>query len=552
MNGTNVRTLFFILKKHFVPYWRTFVLLFILFAVHSASSIYLPFAMSAMITSLGEPANNISTSVLTVMTLGTISTLSAFVLNITKSIMANRISVNLRTEITNQIAFGEPKTVDYSNTSGQVITRLMEDTATLIVNLVNVFEIVLSIMSAIVTLIVLSYHFNYILCLILIGYVLLYLLMPVIFRRKFYRIQKSLKNSRASAISFVGSLLEGLEVTKLFSTTSASWMNSNAKDKWNDLSRITVKFTVARGYLSLVQQILNYSSICGLVLIGLLISKHGTTSVSEILAFVLYTDRIRGVASVAAESPNVFTSIQVSLERLREHIQFKPFKFPYSQNSKVASVDFHNVTVKIGERVLLEEANLSIPDSGTVIVTGDNGVGKSTLTKCLVGLQRLDKGYVTWNKAIEQNGGIAYVPQNVPVFNCSLYDNIVLGHDLMCENIEELLRMLGWTGELNLEQEFASASPPSGGQRKRIGLARAFLSNANVIILDEIESGLDKPDTIIQAIKDRFRLVVAVTHYPNLWGPDETIRFSDQVLVPFKDSELCFGGEGLPPVALNN
>jgi len=87
------------------------------------------------------------------------------------------------------------------------------------------------------------------------------------------------------------------------------------------------------------------------------------------------------------------------------------------------------------------------------------------------------------------------------------------------KTVIEILRELGWSGNIELDTEYSQESTPSGGERKRIGVARAILSKPAITIVDEIEAGLDNPIALIQVLCKYNHTVLTVTHNPELWQP---------------------------------
>jgi ATP-binding cassette subfamily C protein len=132
--------------------------------------------------------------------------------------------------------------------------------------------------------------------------------------------------------------------------------------------------------------------------------------------------------------------------------------------------------------------------------------GKTTLVDIILGLIIPDSGEIwisgeTPNKAIQKwDGAIAYVPQDVLVVNKSVRENLTLGYDTNTVP-DNLINFALDTASLN---DFVTSLPNgvntevgergasiSGGQRQRLGIARALITNPHLLVLDEATSALD-------------------------------------------------------------
>lgn len=150
--------------------------------------------------------------------------------------------------------------------------------------------------------------------------------------------------------------------------------------------------------------------------------------------------------------------------------------------------------------------NLSISEYESIAIVGKSGSGKTTLIEMLVGNLNPDSGKLLIGQCsaatfVASNPGvISYVPQQVPIFNKSISENIALGltANAIDENrIKSLLKKVGlWEYIESLPAGVAtvvgdSGAGLSGGQRQRIGIARALFYSPKILILDEATSSLD-------------------------------------------------------------
>jgi ATP-binding cassette, subfamily C, bacterial CydD len=217
------------------------------------------------------------------------------------------------------------------------------------------------------------------------------------------------------------------------------------------------------------------------------------------------------------------------------------------------AIRFHDVTVSYPDRSTpaLASLTLDVHPGDVVALTGPSGAGKSTALAVLLGFVRPGTGRVTVGGAALSDVDvdawrqrIAWVPQRPYLFAGTIADNIRLGDPAATgEAVREAARLAGAT-------EFLDALPDgldtllsddgaglSAGQRQRIALARAFLRDAPLVLLDEPTANLDAETErgILDAIRRLAvgRTVVLAAHRPTL--------------IALADREVCLAPTGVAP-----
>lgn len=174
-------------------------------------------------------------------------------------------------------------------------------------------------------------------------------------------------------------------------------------------------------------------------------------------------------------------------------------------------LNIEKVTKGYGDRVLFDKVTLGINQGDKIGVIGVNGTGKSTFLKILAGLETPDEGQVTKGSNIT----VTFLPQN-PVFE---KDESIISYVIKDKkdknehyNIEsEAKKILTQLGIIDFD---ADISKLSGGQRKRIALARTLVAPSDILVLDEPTNHLDS-DMVIwleQYIKKFKGQLIMVTH----------------------------------------
>lgn len=193
---------------------------------------------------------------------------------------------------------------------------------------------------------------------------------------------------------------------------------------------------------------------------------------------------------------------------------------------------------------VLHGLSFDIPDGEFVSVLGPNGVGKSTLFKCILGLLKGFQGQIVVDgqstvgmhpKQLAKT--IAYVPQNhYPTFNYSVFDMVLMGTSSLVSGFsspgkreEELayqaLKRLDL--EYLLDRDYAHIS---GGEQQLVLIARALAQNAHTIIMDEPTANLDYGNQLRVLQRIRSLISEGYTIIQSTHNPDQSQFFSDRIL----------------------
>jgi ABC-type sugar transport system ATPase subunit len=196
-------------------------------------------------------------------------------------------------------------------------------------------------------------------------------------------------------------------------------------------------------------------------------------------------------------------------------------------------------------RVLLDVPSLVLHGGRTIAILGPNGSGKTTLLRTIAGLDRPREGRVLIGGLPANASRVAYVFQEQVFLRRSVRDNLELGLRLRgLETQERQLRMEEASRLLGITHLMGRrADRLSGGEGRRVSLARALCLRAPLVLLDEPLEGLDRP-TYSRLLHELPQLLAAfdatkilVTH-----SPDEALRFA-QDLVVLIDGKVLASGE---------
>ena len=175
------------------------------------------------------------------------------------------------------------------------------------------------------------------------------------------------------------------------------------------------------------------------------------------------------------------------------------------------SITIDGLRKSFGDRVILDDVSLEVHDGETLAVIGASGAGKSVLLKNIVGLLEPDAGRVivdgqhvaglTRPELYVLRRQVGYVFQFAALFDSmSVFDNVAMGLRRIPEMTEEAIAERVQDSLARVEMEdFMTRLPAqlSGGQRKRVGFARAIATRPKYLLYDEPTTGLDPVTTAV-------------------------------------------------------
>lgn len=211
-----------------------------------------------------------------------------------------------------------------------------------------------------------------------------------------------------------------------------------------------------------------------------------------------------------------------------------------------------------GERQVLRDVSFSAEKSDFLAVLGPNGVGKSTLFRCMLGLLNRWSGKITVKgtdirtlSRRELAGYMSYIPQNYgTAFSYSVLDTVLMGttHELgtfsspKAAQIRQAEDALAQVGIADLEER--KFNQLSGGEQQLVMIARALSQRAELLLMDEPTASLDygNREKILSLLKDltrRGHTVILSTH-----DPQHALSYSNKVLALREGVVEAFGETG--------
>ena len=408
-------------------------------------------------------------------------------------------------------------------------------------------SLVMDISMAVITGIIL-FRMNAMLFSISLFMALVSILLVLVYKQPYKRINEESMAQSAALNSQMIESLRGIETVKC---------NANEQTELDNLEREymkSLKISLRSSRISTTQGLISSFISTGFSMlttyVGISQVLNGEMTLGGFMAFSTLSSYFTSPLSNLIGLQMQIQEASISMKRLTEIMDYPAENetaegMEQSEMEKVeGDIEFKDVTFRYGNRApALDHVSFTIPAGKKVALVGSSGSGKSTITKLLL------KYYDPEDGEIDVNGvnlaeysnhsvrrAIAYVPQNVELFSKTIYDNIRISRmDATLDEVKEaakkadahdFIRHLPLQYNTYLEE---AGNGLSGGEKQRIALARAFLKDSNLYILDESTSNLDFAtenlifNMIYDQLADRSMLIVA--HRLS------TVRDCDMILV---------------------
>ena len=214
--------------------------------------------------------------------------------------------------------------------------------------------------------------------------------------------------------------------------------------------------------------------------------------------------------------------VKESISRINALFKLREYKPSYHYEERINKIVVDNVTFKYPKSDIKMLFNFSVNQKEKILVFGNSGIGKSTLAKILTGFYKPLSGIIRfYSNDIELSyiPYISYLEQDGYLFNLPIKDNILFGDEYVNEKYNEILKICcleELIAEYGDKKIGVNGNKLSGGQCKRILLARALYKDAPIYVFDEITSSLD--ENLIDIILDNLstylkkKIVIFIDH----------------------------------------
>lgn len=394
--------------------------------------------------------------------------------------------------------------------------------------------------------------YNPILAMVSISFCMVTVYCSVQINRQMKQMDKDIQKKIAGLTERLSDILSGFALLKMYSGSSIvvdDFMEANEQATGEENGRVRMA-----AVLEMVSFLLGILASFGTIAVGAFLVARGEMDYGTVMAVVSLQMGVSTMVQSFGSALTTFTSSLVKAGRvfdfleldLEEREEQKELERTVNQD-RGAVIEVEHLTYGYDEtKTVLQDFSMAIAQKEKVLLMGESGCGKSTLLKLIMRFYEKNGGTiklygrdVTRYSYQELRRIITYIPQNSYLFEGTIWENIAMGYEGGGKPREEdIIR----AAQFAYADEFISKLPQgydakveaggsnlSGGQRQRIALARAFLKDAPILLMDEPSSALDAHSErmVNQALEKLMsqKVVLMVTHRANSFEQfDRVIR----------------------------
>lgn len=316
-------------------------------------------------------------------------------------------------------------------------------------------------------------------------------------------------------------------------TSSESEIFSNWEKKFALYQKKLYNSEKIGNYVNIVSDVFKLVSPLIILLFSVYLVINGNMSLGTALSLYTVSGIYFGMVDSVFNTYWSYVKCTVYMERLADISASEKEKCTVTELRKhkaEGNIELKNVSFTYGNsnENVLTDINLKINKGEKIAFVGRSGSGKSTLAKIIIGLYSLNCGSVLYDgvdiseidiRDLRKQFGI--VPQNVKLFNKSIYDNIVLNREnISMDKVRECAEVVNIHNEIEkMPMKYntivsEAGDNLSGGQCQRIILARALINSPKIIVFDEATSSLDNINEmkLTQHLKSQGCTSIVIAH----------------------------------------
>ena len=358
------------------------------------------------------------------------------------------------------------------------------------------------------------------------------LLLVIIFKQPYKRINEETMQQSAMLNSQMIESLRGIETIKCNACEDRE-LEALEREYIKSL-KISLRSSKISTGQSLVSMVISTLLNMVTTYVGIMQVLNGELTLGGYMAFTTLSGYFTSPVSDLISMQMSIQEADISMKRLTEIMDYESEQAEDEEHTEMeqieGDIEFKDVTFRYGNRSpALNHISFTILQGQKVALVGSSGSGKSTITKLLLKYYEPESGEIDVNGInldeytnASVRRAISYVPQNVELFSKTLFENIRISRpEATLEQVKdaakkadahEFIRKLPLQYNTYLEE---AGNGLSGGEKQRIALARAFLKDSSLYIFDESTSSLDFGtentifDMIYNQLADRSMLIVA-------------------------------------------
>ena len=316
---------------------------------------------------------------------------------------------------------------------------------------------------------------------------------------------------------------------EISSFNQADKVKKNLYKKMEESERIHLNVEIVPMLAVGISSSLSYISLAVVLAVGIQLLIHNEISLLYLIGYLIGAIKVKELFDVSREGMTEMSYIEPAIVRIKE-IKNAVLQEGEDTNLSSYDIEFKNVSFSYNEDAkVLKDVSFTAKQGEVTALVGISGSGKTSVLRLISRLYDYDTGSILIDGKDIKNisteslfKNVSIVFQDVTLFNTSIMENIRLGRESATdEEVKEAARLANCMDFIEkLPDGFntligENGAELSGGERQRISIARAFLKDAPVLILDEISASLDVDnekkiqDSLNKLIKDKTVIIIS-------------------------------------------
>ncbi|MBF7020260.1 ABC transporter ATP-binding protein [Staphylococcus sp. 18_1_E_LY] len=538
------------LFKYTVPYKGTIALAFIMLTISTVASMIGPYLIKIFLddflTPRHFPGNKLTLLIAIFIIVQILGAIATYLNSYMFQYLSFKVIQQLRIDAFNKLGKLGMRYFD-KVPGGSIVSRLTNDTETIVDMFINVFSSVLMAVFMMISSYIMMFVLDVKLALIALVFMPIIFLLLAIYRKYSAMLFNKSRQLLSDLNTKLAESVEGMKIIQAFNQErrlNREFNDINDEHYGYMLKTVKLDSILLRPAISMISIL---ATIVILAYFGI-ISFNTSITAGVVFAFIQYMERFFEPVNQVSQNLNVLQQALVSASRVFKLIDDDTYEPPQDTHANYAitegKVEFKNVSFSYdGETQVLKNISFTVNPGETVALVGHTGSGKSSIINLFMRFYEFEQGQILidnqsikeLNKA-EMKSKIGLVLQDAFIFYGTVTSNIKLYHPTMTfEQVKAaaaFVKANQFIERLDNQYEHAvieKGSAFSSGERQLIAFARTMAMDPKILILDEATANIDSEteEQIQQSLRQmrRGRTTIAIAHRLS------TIQDADQILV---------------------
>ena len=299
--------------------------------------------------------------------------------------------------------------------------------------------------------------------------------------------------------------------------------------KMEESEKIHIKVELVAFFVLAISTLFSYISVAVVVAVGAKLLLQQEISLLYLIGYIIGSIKIKEIFDISKEGILEMFYIEPAVRRIKE-MKSTPVQKGEDENFDKHNIEFKHVAFSYDtDTPVLRDVSFTANQGEVTALVGSSGSGKTSILRLISRLYDCDSGQILIDGKDIKNisteslfKDISIVFQDVTLFNTTILDNIRLGRENATdEEVKEAAKAANCMDFIEkLAQGFntvigENGAELSGGERQRLSIARAFLKDAPILILDEISASLDVDnekkiqDSLNKLIKNKTVIIIS-------------------------------------------